>query len=75
MSTLNRRQSFVALDNLVADIALVLDSWKLWQGTIVTVLHFLSTVQILDVSRVPTATSATAVITGVLVHLPVWSMM
>lgn len=52
MSTLDRWQSFVALDNLVADIALVLDSWKLRQGTIVTVLHFLSTIQILDVSRV-----------------------
>ena len=52
MCTLNRRKSILALNYLVADIALVLDTGQLCKSTIVTVLDFLTSVQVLYVSRV-----------------------
>ncbi len=50
MCALDRRQALV--DDLVADLTLVRDTGQFWQGAISRVANFLSSIDVLNVSRI-----------------------
>lgn len=66
MCALDRRQALV--DDLVADLTLVRDTGQFWQGAISRVANFLSSIDVLNVSRIPLSVVGEPIAALVLVH-------